>query len=116
VGLTSHDYAAQYDRLHRLFETACGLEPQQRSALLDRECAGDPTMRREVEALLARDRDPTSFLEWKWKSGHTPFLQLHCPTRRRFASFDVWGDRRGVCPLPAEAPPESSQSVDGLLR
>ncbi|MHC4093823.1 MAG: serine/threonine protein kinase, partial [Planctomycetota bacterium] len=53
----------RYERLHRLFESACELEPHQRSALLDSECAGDPTMRREVEALLARDSDPSAFLE-----------------------------------------------------
>ncbi len=53
----------QYERLCRLFESACELEPHRRSAPLDRECAGDPMLRREVESLLARDRDPSSFLE-----------------------------------------------------
>jgi serine/threonine protein kinase/tetratricopeptide (TPR) repeat protein len=53
----------QYERLCRLFESASELEPDQRSALLDRECADDPTVRREVEAMLALDSDPSSFLE-----------------------------------------------------
>ena len=48
----------QYERICRLFESACELEPDQRSALLDRECADDPTVRREVEAMLALDSDP----------------------------------------------------------
>jgi serine/threonine protein kinase/tetratricopeptide (TPR) repeat protein len=53
----------RYERLCRLFESACELEPEQRSALLDRECADDPTLRRDVETLLARDTDPSSFLD-----------------------------------------------------
>jgi predicted unusual protein kinase regulating ubiquinone biosynthesis (AarF/ABC1/UbiB family) len=53
----------RYERLHRLFESACELDPDERSALLDRECADDPTVRREAEALLARYSVPSAFLE-----------------------------------------------------
>ena len=41
--------AERYDRLHELFAATCDLEPQQRAALLDRECVGDPQLRQEVE-------------------------------------------------------------------
>lgn len=50
-------------RLHELFAATCDLEPQQRAALLDRECAGDPTLRQEVEAMLDQDAASRAFLD-----------------------------------------------------
>ena len=38
------------------------MAPQERVAMLDRECDNDPALRREVEILLARHVDPTTFL------------------------------------------------------
>ena len=46
-----------------LFEAALSRAPSERSAFLDEACAGDETLRREVESLLAHDRDARGFLE-----------------------------------------------------
>ena len=53
----------RYDRLHELFAATCDLEPRPRTTLLDRECAGDPTLRQEVEAMLAQDAASRAFLD-----------------------------------------------------
>ncbi|MHC4092975.1 MAG: tetratricopeptide repeat protein, partial [Planctomycetota bacterium] len=53
----------RYERLGELFSATCKLSPRERAAALDRECADDPSLRRDVEALLAKDSDPSSFLE-----------------------------------------------------
>ena len=47
-----------------LLEEALELAPQQRPALLDRACCADPSLRQEVEDLLASsDHVRTSFLQ-----------------------------------------------------
>ena len=43
----------RFQRIEALFDAACELPPDQRGALLDRECADDPSLRAEVESLLA---------------------------------------------------------------
>src|ERR1043165_5661771 len=40
--------------INRIFEAAVGRPPAERSAYLDGACAGDPALRREVEALITR--------------------------------------------------------------
>ena len=48
---------ARWQRLQELFHQALPLQPDQRAPLLDRECAGDPELRDQVERLLsASDR------------------------------------------------------------
>jgi serine/threonine protein kinase len=49
----------RWSAAERLFHEAASLEEAARTELLDRECAGDPDLRREVEDLLAADRDAT---------------------------------------------------------
>jgi serine/threonine protein kinase/WD40 repeat protein len=46
------------DRLHELFSAALPLREPDRTALLDRECAGDSLLRERVEQLLAIDAEP----------------------------------------------------------
>jgi Tol biopolymer transport system component len=46
-----------------LFEAALSRAPSERAAFLDEACAGDETLRQEVESLLAHDRDARGFLE-----------------------------------------------------
>lgn len=53
----------RYKRLGELFAAACKLPRHERARLLDLECAGDPTLRSEVETLLAKDAESESFLE-----------------------------------------------------
>ncbi len=44
-----------WQQVYDLFSEALALEPDERNALLQRRCAGDPPMRAEVERLLASD-------------------------------------------------------------
>ena len=53
----------RWQQLDRLFHSALQREPGERSALLDKECAGNAGLRREVEALLAAHAEAGSFIE-----------------------------------------------------
>ena len=55
--------AERYERLRRLFEATYELPPAERPAWLDRECRDDPTLRTEIEELLAKHADPSAFME-----------------------------------------------------
>ena len=46
----------RWQRIESLFHRAVELAPKDRSARLDAECAGDGTLRHEVEALLRSER------------------------------------------------------------
>ncbi len=48
----------RYERVCELFTRARQQSPEARGAFLDQACAGDPDLRREVEALLTADADP----------------------------------------------------------
>ena len=45
------------DRVEELFDQAVALPPERRAAFLEAACADDPTLRAEVEGLLACDAD-----------------------------------------------------------
>jgi eukaryotic-like serine/threonine-protein kinase len=53
----------RHARLENLFHRALEHEPADRAAFLDRECADDPALRAEVEALLAEDATPDEIIE-----------------------------------------------------
>ncbi len=54
----------RHQKIRALFEQAMKLSPDERKALLDKECEGDDELRREVEALLEHnDMATMSFLE-----------------------------------------------------
>lgn len=53
----------KHQRISELFLAACRLEGTERQAFLERQCAADAALRREVEALLARDSETADFLE-----------------------------------------------------
>ena len=46
-----------------MFQVALARNPAERAAFLDEACAGDPALRREVEALLASDEQSGGFIE-----------------------------------------------------
>jgi eukaryotic-like serine/threonine-protein kinase len=50
-------------RVEDLYHRAVECNEGERQSLLDQECAGDNELRREVEALLAREKRAQSFLE-----------------------------------------------------
>jgi len=53
----------RWQRVKELFQSALEGEASQRAAFLDAACAGDPSLRRQVEALLASHEGAPSFLE-----------------------------------------------------
>src|SRR6267143_4064674 len=53
----------RYQRLTELFEAACDRSVDTRAAFLDEACAGDDTLRRAVEELLAADQKSRGLLE-----------------------------------------------------
>jgi hypothetical protein len=77
--VTSSDHWA---RTEKLFAAAVALPPADRAAFLSRECADDPTLRSEVEALLAHHDSAPEFLErgisalslWQEPASTTPPL------------------------------------------
>ncbi|MGA7294955.1 MAG: serine/threonine-protein kinase, partial [Terriglobales bacterium] len=52
----------RWRRLEALFYEALDLKPEARPAFLDNRCAGDPDLRKEVEALLGSAEKPMDFL------------------------------------------------------
>jgi eukaryotic-like serine/threonine-protein kinase len=54
---------ARWQRLEEIFDAAAELSEPERAALLDRACAGDEDLRREVESLLAHDLAGDRFIE-----------------------------------------------------
>jgi eukaryotic-like serine/threonine-protein kinase len=53
----------RFQKIEQIFLAAVEHEPDQVSAFLDTACAGDQTLRREVEALLASDQKAGRFIE-----------------------------------------------------
>ena len=53
----------RYAQIDEVFQAALEREPGERATFLDHECAGDPELRAEVEALLASDEKGQSFIE-----------------------------------------------------
>lgn len=54
---------ARWERIVEVFSDASELPPAERPAFLDRVCAGDPGLRREVESMLASDSEAEGFLD-----------------------------------------------------
>ena len=52
-----------YERLMAVFEAACSRAAEDRAAFLDEVCAGDPSLRGDVEKLLAADEQAQGLLE-----------------------------------------------------
>src|SRR5438093_9912505 len=53
----------RWQQLDKLFHSALECEPAQRGAFLAEACAGDESLRQEVEALLAAHDEAGSFIE-----------------------------------------------------
>ena len=53
----------EWQRLEALFLSALDLEPGERTALLDRECGGDPGLRSEIQAMLEAHEGSELLLE-----------------------------------------------------
>lgn len=55
--------SSKWDRIESLCQAALDLEPGQRANFLDEACAGDETLRQEVESLLAYEEPARQFIE-----------------------------------------------------
>jgi non-specific serine/threonine protein kinase/serine/threonine-protein kinase len=55
--------AERWRQIEDLLDAALECEPAERGALLDRACAGDPDLRREVESLLVHKTPSENFIE-----------------------------------------------------
>jgi len=53
----------RWDQIKELFQSALEREVSQRAAYLDETCAGDPSLRKQLEALLASHDQAPNFLE-----------------------------------------------------
>ena len=53
----------RWQQLKDLFHSALAVDPGQRAAFLGRACAGDPSLREEIEGLLASDEAAEAFIE-----------------------------------------------------
>jgi eukaryotic-like serine/threonine-protein kinase len=53
----------RWRKIEELYHTALDQETSRRAAFVEQECGGDESLRREVESLLAQDRDTGVFLE-----------------------------------------------------
>ena len=53
----------RFSQIERLYHAARELHAEERSAFLQQACGGDNSVRQEVEALLAQDREDDPFLE-----------------------------------------------------
>src|SRR5437867_4286129 len=52
-----------WQQLDQLFHSALERGPAERAAFLDKSCAGDESLRQQVEALLAAHEEAGSFIE-----------------------------------------------------
>jgi len=55
--------AERWARVKELFEAAIDLDPNQRAALLEKECGHDEALRGEIESLLKSDEQTDGFIE-----------------------------------------------------
>ena len=53
----------RYEQIDKIFQSAVELTEDHRAAFLDRACAGDAELRKEVETLLAYDERAQGFIE-----------------------------------------------------
>ena len=53
----------RWQQIDKILEAALDLEEGERSAFLEAACAGDDSLRKEVESLLAADKQAESLIE-----------------------------------------------------
>jgi serine/threonine-protein kinase len=78
--------AERYQQVKQIFLAACELQPGPAAALLDRACAGDAELRREIESLLEHHRSGTIAGQ---SPGDTVAEQIQALLRPAMAEFDA---------------------------
>jgi serine/threonine protein kinase len=85
----------RWTRIEEVFEAATELNPEVRTAFLDRECAGDPELRAELERMLGADSLHSPAVREAVAAGRSLVLeQAAAGTRaigRRFGAYRVTG-------------------------
>ena len=85
----------RHQRLREVFEAVCDLGPAERDAVLADTCGADEALRREVEALLARDgEEGDAFAEQNLGVGHE-FVRLDECSGQRLAISPPETSRHG---------------------
>src|SRR4029453_12826744 len=74
-----------------LFEAALAQPGHQRAAFLDEACGRDETLRREVESLLAHEREAGHFLEAPALESMADGLGQHSLVGRQFGAYLIGG-------------------------
>ena len=66
----------RWQQLDKLFHSALERRTEERAAFLDEACAGDESLRRQVEALLAAHDEARSFIERPSRRGRSTVARL----------------------------------------
>jgi serine/threonine protein kinase len=80
--------AERYSKIDSLVEAALEMKPDERSSFLERACAGDADLRREVESLLDACHDAESFIE-------TPAMEMAARSLAEDSSLSLRGKTVG---------------------
>jgi hypothetical protein len=81
--------AGRWRDIESLYHSACELEPEDRRSYLDRVCASDDTLRREVESLLDNDEMAKAFLESDGQDGRHEGLEASVPAGEQIGPYLV---------------------------
>src|SRR5215471_7917978 len=65
----------RWQQIDKLLDAVLERPPQERAALLDQACAGDPALRKEVELLLEHDERAADFIEAPAYAGASTLLE-----------------------------------------
>src|SRR5437867_5163408 len=79
----------RWQKIEELYHSAREREGSQRVAFLEEACAGDEALRREVESLLAEEREVTGFLE-------SPALEIAAKKMAQDQTRSLLGQRLGT--------------------
>src|SRR5712664_85981 len=79
----------RWQTVKRLFHEALDQAPEGRTAYLERACAGDTTLRKEVETLLSSERESAGFMEEPAAASMPPAADPAAVLGRRIGSYRV---------------------------
>ena len=78
----------RWQKIEELYHSAREREDSQRVAFLDEACAGDEVLRREIESLLAEEKEAQGFLE-------SPALEIAAKAMAQHKTQSLVGQRLG---------------------
>jgi len=81
--------AARWRQIESLYHSACGQAPEERRPYLKRVCAGDDSLRREVESLLDNEELARAFLESDQPEAPAAVLEPSVPAGQQIGPYLV---------------------------